>query len=392
MGKIRVNRHGNLYFDFFFQGIRCYEGVALPNTPANRKRLNARMQVIDEQIAIGTFDYCSTFPGGNKSHIFKPLSVVGKQLFDEYFERWLKKKYDPDRKENEIKKGTWLLYKEVYKNYLKPYFGAMALKDIDLPCLISFSDKLAGKSSIRIRHIIAPLRGCLNDAADRGIIEHNPWKKKVFGKLRIPPKEIQPFSLEDVAKFLERCSNHYREYFIVAFYAGMRPSEQIALKWGRVDFDRGYFRVLESRTKGEDGRPKTAKSTRDVKMTPAVYDAFLSQKEKTFTKSEYVFLNEEGGAISLDSLRRHVWHTTLKNAELAYRNPYQSRHTAITLMLMAGENPYWVAEQTGTSAEMIWKHYFKYIQNMGKKDGDAFGKMITSKVAQETEAKNGGIK
>lgn len=388
MGSIGVNRHGKLFFDFRYRGLRCREGVDLPNTLSNRKRLEARMQAIDEQIALGVFDYCATFPGGNKSRVFKPLSEIGKQLFSEYFEHWLKKKYDPERKENEIKKGTWLLYKEVYKNYLKPFFGMSPLKEIDLAALMNFSDKLAGKSSIRIKHVIAPLRGCLNDAADRGIIEHNPWKKNIFGRLRVPAKEIAPFSIQEVSKFLEMCSAHYLEYFIVAFYTGMRPSEQIALKWGRVDFERGYFRVLESRTKGEDGRPKTAKSTRDVKMTPAVFDAFLAQKSKTFTKSQYVFLNEEGNAIALDSLRRHVWHTTLKNAELTYRNPYQSRHTAITLMLMAGENPYWVAEQTGTSVEMIWKHYFKYIQNMGRKDGAAFGNMIRTGSAQQENETN----
>lgn len=376
MGRIRSNRHGNLYFDFMFKGIRCTEGVKLKNTPANKKRLQARMTIIDEEIKMGTFDYCTVFPGGNKIHIFQPLKKSNDLTFEEYFEQWLKDKYDPDRGKNDIKKGTWLLYKEVYKNYLKPFFGGMVFKDINTMTLKKFAGTIRDKSSTRIKHIIAPLRECFNDATDCGDLEINPWKKKLFGKLKGIVKEIQPLSFEEVSKFLVACSEHYREYFVIAFYTGMRPSEQIALKWHRVDFDRGYFRVVEGRTKGEDGRPKTEKSIREVKMTPAVYDAMLTQKEKTFNKSENVFLNEEDRVITLDSLRRHVWHTTLKNAGLSYRNPYQTRHTAITLMLMAGESPYWVAEQTGTSAEMIWKHYFKYIPDMGKKDGAGFDKMI----------------
>jgi hypothetical protein len=51
------------------------------------------------------------------------------------------------------------------------------------------------------------------------------------------------------------------------------------------------IKVRETRVKGEEGMPKTPKSTRDIKMLDPVMTAIQEQAKKTWGKSDYVFLN-----------------------------------------------------------------------------------------------------
>ncbi len=374
MGTIRANRHGMLLFDFYFRGIRCREGTKLADTPKNRKVMSAQMVVMEQEIERGVFDYSHWFPAGKQLHILKPVTHR-QEKFGEYFKQWLKNKYDPERKQNEIKLSTYQDYRDIGKLYLIPFFGEMSLADIEPSDMKTFADTIKGLGIPRQKHIIAPLRACLGYAVEMGDIEKSPYKKIAFGKLKTVPREINPFSLAEVKKFLEHCPEWWREYFVIAFFTGMRPGEQIALKWSRVDLERRHFKIVESRLRTDEGQPKTRASIREVMMQDRVYDAFVAQKQKTAELGEYVFLNSSGNLIRIDVLSHHPWRDILTAAELEYRNPYQTRHTAITMMVMAGENPHWVAAQTGTSIEMIYKRYFKYIAKPGR-DGEAFKGML----------------
>ena len=60
------------------------------------------------------------------------------------------------------------------------------------------------------------------------------------------------------------------QFFIVAFFTGMRFGEMSALKWSNVDFRMGIIKVRETRVKGITTGPKTKRSSRDIKMLPPV--------------------------------------------------------------------------------------------------------------------------
>ena len=63
MAKVRARPEtGKLYFDFFYRGARCREQTDLPDTPANRKRVEAVMRRIETEMQQGTFDYARYFP------------------------------------------------------------------------------------------------------------------------------------------------------------------------------------------------------------------------------------------------------------------------------------------------------------------------------------------
>lgn len=67
----------------------------------------------------------------------------------------------------------------------------------------------------------------------------------------------------------------------------------------------------------------------------------------------------------------------LRYLGLRRRRPYQTRHTAATFWLAAGENPEWIARQLGHSTtEMLFKVYSWYVPNLTRQDGSAMERLL----------------
>jgi integrase len=63
MPNVRVHKpNGMLFFDFRFQGQRCREYTLLPDTDANRKKMEKVLKRIEQSIADGSFRYEEFFP------------------------------------------------------------------------------------------------------------------------------------------------------------------------------------------------------------------------------------------------------------------------------------------------------------------------------------------
>jgi integrase len=72
---------------------------------------------------------------------------------------------------------------------------------------------------------------------------------------------------------------------------------------------------------------------------------------------------------------------------IAYRRPYETRHTAATLWLGAGENPTWIAKQMGHSnTEMLFTVYTRYVPNLTRQDGSAMERLIANNIQLSSPA------
>jgi integrase len=108
-------------------------------------------------------------------------------------------------------------------------------------------------------------------------------------------------------------------------------------------------------------------------MLEPVYALLLRHRAETQLRSKYVYLNQEGRPIDLNTLRRRIWYPALKRAGIRFRNPNQTRHTFATLTLATGENREWIAKQLGhASTQMLFQRYTKFIPNVSHRDGAAF--------------------
>jgi len=386
VGSIRPRKDtGKLFIDFRYQGIRCREQTLLNDNAVNRRRLEKLLSKIEREISLGIFDYTKTFPNSSRSKTFELLSqhLSGIPFLKEFAGEWFK--------ENAFrwKKSGIVNTRNIIDKHLLPAFGEMPVNAISKGDILKFRATLAerpgrkGKrlSPKRINNILVPLKSILNEAAERFDFP-SPFRN--IKALKVGKADIQPFTLVEVNQILKHVRCDYRNYFIVRFFTGMRSGEIHGLRWRNIDFERGLIYVVDSYTYGAMQDTKTDGSDRDIQICDTVLQALLEQRKVTASISEFVFCNRNGRQIDNANVTKRVWYPLLHYLELKPRRPYQTRHTAASLWLAAGENPEWVARQLGhTSTQMLFQTYSRYIPNATRQDGSAFESLIHNFLIKE---------
>jgi integrase len=285
-------------------------------------------------------------------------------LFGEVAKEWI------EIKSREIKSSTLRDYRSSMNYHILPRLGNLPIKDIgylEIKRLIA-TLTCSGK---RLQNVMVPMREVFKFAQLAGFIDKNPMSLVKNPKVEKP--DIHPLSMEEIRLFMKKVSPRHRNFFTVSFFTGMRFGEMAALKWKNVDFKLSVIKVRETRVRGEEGRPKTKRSVRDITMLPPVIEAMRDQRKYTMGKAQYVFLNQYNRPISPNSMNEHVWKRALQKAGLEKRRLYETRHTFATLMLDAGELPGWVQQMMGhETLQMIHDRYYLFIKKYRRDDGSAF--------------------
>lgn len=385
---------GQLFMDFKFNGSRMREQTTLPDTPANRKRLQKVLERIEGEIAIGGFDYEKTFgkplpaklgteesasaAPADSGLTLLPNSKAATPLFRDFANQWF------TEAEVSWRRSYVVTQRGALDKYLIPCFGDKVVGSITKADVLAFRASLAkvparkAKSTLsnrRINSVMKPLRQILNEAADR--FEFTTSFRNIK-PLKMKRTDVMPFTLEDVQRILQTVRADYRNYFVVRFFTGMRTGEVHGLKWKYVDFERRLILVRESIVLKEEDELKTDSSMRDIQMNQVVFDALKAQRQASDEFATYVFANREAKPIDNKNLISRVWNPLLRHLGLALRRPYQMRHTAATLWLASGEAPEWIARQLGhTSTEMLFRVYSRYVPNLTRKDGSAMDRLLS---------------
>jgi integrase len=187
---------------------------------------------------------------------------------------------------------------------------------------------------------------------------------------------IHPFTVEEWAKLMEFIPAWYRPYFELAVLTGVRPSEQVAIKWSAVDDQ--FIHIELSRVRNlEKTELKTAASNRRIDIRSTMKKVLEEQKAQTASfQSPYVFVNTQGRPVNQVTLRE-VWVTAMKKSCLAFRRMYEIRHTFASWALASGESPEMVGKILGhANTAMIYKTYGRYIPNLTRQDGLALEGML----------------
>ena len=366
---VKTNRHGFLAFRLYWNGQESWEGTGLRDTPKNRKRVEARAVLINEEMEAGSFQYLRWFPAGNKADEFRPTSDaqadVKSLTVGEYYRDWIERRKPPF-----VRPGLHHDYVRQFRRYILPNFETKRLVDVNLTALDVFRaslNQVMGLSLKLCRNIIdgtfrAMMRDARAEMPNLGLTDHFVnlrWK-------RLQTSKPDPFTAEERDVIL----NHFREkhgfyYPFVAtlFGTGARQSEVIALRWGDIELSAGSLSISKSHYMGEDGPTKTAASERVVALGMPVIAALKAIKPLHVTEVDFVFKNSEGRPINEDKWRKKYWYRALRACAIRPRKFYATRHTFISIGLSQGLNIKWLAEYCGTSVAMIEKHYGRYIKS-----------------------------
>jgi len=390
VAKIRTRLGSNtLFIDFYYMKKRCREQTSLPDTPANRKKLEVLASRINAEILLDQFDYARYFPNSPRVEEFERLkrhrsmavaSVLnnGENITFESFANTWYEEMNVAWRDSYRRNVKALLFGRIVER-----FGSLPITAITKSDLLSFRAQLAnvrkknGKalSPDHVNRHLKIMRMILQEAAERFEFVSPASSLKL---LKVPKSDIDPFSLEEIQKIIETVRPDFKDYLITRFFTGMRPAEIDGLRWRYVDLDKKLISVRETLVKNKVNYTKTDSSQRDIEMSEIVLQALKRQIAST-GENDYVFCTNTGTPLCQRNFSRRVWYPLLRHLGLRLRNPYQTRHTAATLWLAAGESPEWIARQLGhASTEMLFRVYSRYVPNLTRRDGSAFENLINA--------------
>ncbi len=383
------SRSGKLQVDFRYQGQRCRETTKFIDTPVNRKKLQKVIERMEAEILLGTFVYRNYFPKSKQAAIFNDIEKAGTLALEEAVTSPLIKDFAMtwfDTKKVEWRYSYQLTTMNHLTSYIIPRLGEKRVGDITRADILDFRSSLAKEprqkskplKATSINKIMMPLRIMLEDAADRYDFT-SPFKR--IKSLKIERTSVDPFTLDEVMLCINNVREDFKDYYTVRFFTGMRTGEIDGLQWKYIDFERREILVRETYVRNELTYTKNNSSQRDIYMSQPVFEALKQQFEVT-GHGDLVFCNRDGEFLSNKNVTNRVWYPLLAYLGLKKRVPYQTRHTAATLWLAAGEAPEWIARQMGhTTTEMLFRIYSRYVPNLTRKDGSAFERLLQNQAA-----------
>jgi hypothetical protein len=123
--------------------MRTWEGTGLPDTPENRKLVEAKAILLTREIKNGTFDYLKSFPKGNKAEELNPKATIG-----EYYRVWIERKKPPV-----VRPGLERDYKEHFKRYILPKFEDVTFAELIPALLEAFRSYLIQERELAIKSV-----------------------------------------------------------------------------------------------------------------------------------------------------------------------------------------------------------------------------------------------
>ena len=400
MSSVR-NHRGTLFFDFRYQGARCREYTKLPDTPANRKRMQKVLDQIEQAIVTGTFQYADFLHGstlveqfadkGASPVVSRALPMEAKRapdtpLFRTFIEDWFALSLPSWRKSHAA------TVRSTIDCHLTPHLGDIPVGAITKADILQMRVEIAKRkgrggnetlSAKTINRIVQLLNQALADAAEQYGFTNPAERIKRLKQRRV---DILPFSFAETRLIINTVREDYRPYMLVRFLTGMRTGEIHGLLWKYVDFERRQILVRETLVRSSMDYTKTDGSQREIAMSAPVYEALLAQRQRTGDQA-FVFCTANGTPLDNDNFTNRVWYPLLRHLGLAARRPYQTRHTCATLWLAAGENPEWVARQLGhCDTTMLFKTYSRFIPNLTRTDGSAFNALVSSVIDSSSAA------
>lgn len=270
-------------------------------------------------------------------------------------------------------KSTKRSYRTAINATWRPAFGSDPIAQIrfsDIKKAVAEKAKTASGKTIN-NHLIA-LRAIFRMAKTDGLIMSDP--SEAIENMAHQAAEADPFEWDEMEAVLANMAAKYPDpvwsYYEFAFSTGLRPSEQIALTWGDIDWRRKKAKIERAVVDWEEKGTKTNR-VRLIDLNDRALAALKRQKPHTFMKGDEarIFHNPNTGKPWPDEQvqRRRYFNPTLRALGLRHRDAYQTRHTFATLALMGGINPAYIAKQLGhTTPQMVFRVYARWIDGADK--------------------------
>jgi len=351
-------RASSIRLKFTHLGERQLETLDLKPTPANIKAAERTLAKIVASIDAGVYRRSSFFQTTKE----QPIENT---TFGEFAKLWIATSI--------AEHGTRKHYQAAIDKVWGPSLGSTkldALRASQIRKIVAKrAETVTGKT---INNDLIPLRAILEAAVEDRLIQVSPAAQIKNLKFQKPVPD--PFTLDEVERILadmrDKAPIQVWAYYEFAFCTGLRPSEQIIARWGKIDWTNLQIRIDAAKTYGREKGTKTG-TIRDVDLTPRSVAALVAMKPFTFMKGldHPIFANPATGQPwATDEYQRTTYFVpTLKRLGIRHRPAYQTRHTYATTALMNGISPPYISRQMGhKNTAMLFQTYSKWIDGGDK--------------------------
>lgn len=347
--------------------------LALKPTASNLKHAARLREKVVQEIDRGTFRFKDYFPDYRNADKLQPASEEEKRTLAGWAKTW------ELLAARSVEHSTLTIYKRHLKAYWLSVFGNLRPEQIThrmvLERLATLAqdrfDEETGKVHKALgrktqNNILIPLRGVFDLVCRPPSTLANPTAG--IDNLKTQKAKPDPFSPSEVEEILatirRQWGDVFHDYFEFSMFAGLRASEQIALLWEDVELRTGRILVRRSRVMGQDKERTKTHVEREVELNARALGAIQRQRARTQAMGRQVFYNPATDRPYADEQKQlQVWSRSLRTCQVRYRPPKECRDTSVTLALMAGANPVWVANQHGHSVQVMMRDYAKWIPN-----------------------------
>ena len=377
-------RNGSIRIRFTQGKQRCSETLPYPATQAGIQTASRLRDQVVSLNKLGLLDeskYAELFPNSRTSNTGT--------TFGEYAQIWLDSK--------SIVSGTRSNYKYALNKWLMPYMATKQFSEITPLYLRKYFTEVTWKSAQAKINVMKRLSTILASAVSDGLLPKHPMDNLELPTK--PVKKIYPFTQEEANQIIQHMYQHptkvmriYAAYFEFAFYTGMRPAEITALRWSEVDLVKKTANVCRIVAKSKIEERTKTKKPRVVLLNARAIQALryaLQHIEEVKTLKHgladypYCFPPAKAHPYIHDTKTLHRgWKDMLKELGIAYRPPYNARHTYATLCLMSGLAPAFIAKQLGHSVKILLSTYADWLS--GSDDWNQMDKLnIGPKLPQD---------
>lgn len=320
----RPNKGMATYQDLRERGLSLYVTCGGAMTFFVRKRINGRDERVKlgnfpemtvEQARIAALQIKAAIAGGsnpNQERMKLRKEITFEELFHEYMERYSK----PHKK-------SWQFDDREVRKFLSHWF-TRKVSSITKQEIAKLHDKLGRDNGLyQANRVLERIRAMFNKAIEWGWDGTNPsiGIKKFREKSR--DRFIQPDELPRFHKALAAEKNDTaRDYILMSLYTGARKSNVLAMRWDEVNWERGEWRIEETK----NGDPVT------LPLVPAAIE--LLERRRRLTNSPWVFPNAQGTAHYADP--KKAWKRVLNTAGITDLRIHDIRRTLGSYQAITG--------------------------------------------------------
>jgi integrase len=345
-----------------FDGKQKYLSTELADTDVNRRAVQAKVKLIESDIALERFDYTLVKYGKPQPPtltVVEPLktqSMTALELWNRF----------AAHKAPSLKLKTL----DKYQHFTR-LFEKIGPLTIDEPLIVKQAlEKVT--TMYRTKDGLMYLAAACRWGVKHQLISSNPFE----GMAQEMPRyryQVDPqanaFSEEERERVIQafqgdgRKGMNYRHYAPLVeflFLVGCRPSEAVGLQWKHipancdfVSFESSIVQIGNQRIRSQGSKNNR---TRKVAVSARVQALLRSMKPENPDPEDLVFTSRDGGSINYRNFARRAW-TNIVDPIKPDTTPYSCRDTFITTQLIKGVPSGVIAKWCDTSTQIIDSSY-----------------------------------